>query len=379
MKNKSTLGILFPNSYDLTVPELTSERLMASVPFASRYRLMDFMLSSMVNSGIDNIAVLVKKNYHSLLDHIGGGREWDLTRKNGGLTIFPPFSEKNIDVHQGKVDALASIVGFLKRQKEKYAIISDTNIACNFDFKAFVASHIASGADVTVAYNKATISETAKRHDDTERGLYYSFKIGEENRVEKIEINTHDDGLVNLGMNIYCIDRELLIKLIMDASVRGKTFFERDILIPLIKDLKIVAYEYEKYAARITDMKSYFEENMKLLEDENLDALFGEHPIYTKIRDDNPTRYIGKSKVVNSMLADGCIIEGEVENCILFRGVKVGKGSKIKNCILMQDTIVGENVTLNYVISDKCATFSDGIEMVGPASYPIFVHKGHTV
>lgn len=379
MKTKSTLGILFPNSYDLTVPELTSERLMASVPFASRYRLMDFMLSSMVNSGIDNIAVLVKKNYHSLLDHIGGGREWDLTRKNGGLTIFPPFSEKNINVHQGKIDALASIIGFLKSQKEKYAIISDTNIACNFDFKKFVKAHIESGADVTVAYNKAMISETSKRHDDTERGLYYSFDIDADNRVKRIEINTHEDGLVNLGMNVYCIDRELLIKLIKDASVRGKTFFERDILIPLIDELKISAYEYTEYAARITDMKSYFVENMKLLEDENLDALFGVNPIYTKIRDDNPTRYIGDSKVVNSMLADGCIIEGEVENCILFRGVKIGKGSKVKNCILMQDTVVGDNVNLNYVISDKRATFSDGVEMIGPESYPLFVHKGHTV
>ena len=149
--NTDALGIIFPNSYDSLVPELVTERLMASIPFASRYRMVDFLLSSMVNCGIGNISIVVRSNYHSLMDHLGSGREWDLTRKNGGLSIFPPYSEKTVKVYNGRVEALASILDFLKDQKEKYVFMSDANIAVNFDFGAMLNAHIASGADVTIA------------------------------------------------------------------------------------------------------------------------------------------------------------------------------------------------------------------------------------
>ena len=152
--NTQALGIIFPNSYDTAMPELASERTMASIPFASRYRMIDFVLSSMVNAGIDNVSLVVRKNYLSLLDHLGSGREWDLTRKNGGLNIVPPFSQKTSKVYGGRVDALVGISEFIKMQKEEYVVISDANLACNFDFEALVKAHIAKGADVTVAYRK---------------------------------------------------------------------------------------------------------------------------------------------------------------------------------------------------------------------------------
>ena len=155
--NANALGVIFPNSYDTLVPELVGERLMASIPFASRYRMVDFILSSMVNCGIDNISLIVRKNYHSLMDHLGSGREWDLTRKNGGLNIVPPFAEKTVKVYNGRVEALASILDFLKSQKEKYVVMSDANIAVNFDFKALIEAHIASGADVTVGLRREEI------------------------------------------------------------------------------------------------------------------------------------------------------------------------------------------------------------------------------
>ena len=150
--NADAMGIIFPNSYDALVPELVTDRLMASIPFAGRYRLIDFILSSMVNCGIDNITIPVRKNYFSLMDHLGSGREWDLTRKNGGLNIIPPFAEKTITVYNHRIDALASILRFLKAQKEKYVVMTDANLAVNFDFKDMIEAHIASGADVTIAY-----------------------------------------------------------------------------------------------------------------------------------------------------------------------------------------------------------------------------------
>lgn len=375
--NANALGIIFPNSYDSYVSELVSERLMASIPFAGRYRMVDFVLSSMVTSGIDNISILVRNNYHSLMDHLGSGREWDLTRKNGGLSIYPPYSEKGMKVYAGRVDGLASILETLKDQKEKYVVMTDSNIAVNFDFKAMLDAHIASGADVTVAYAKEEIPAAMKNNTDYSN-LYFTLKL-EDGRVKKMYINSQEDGVQNLSMNIYIMDRELLIKEITAAFVRGYVYFERDILAPQADKLNIQAYEFTGYKARIYDMKSYFDENMKLLKDENLDGLFAGNPIYTKVRDDNPTRYIAGAKGKNSLVADGCVIEGIVENCILFRGVKVEKGAKVKNCVLMQDTIVECGANLEYVITDKNVKVTVAQELHGTDSFPVFVAKGQTV
>ena len=377
--NIDALGIIFPNSYDNQVPELCNERLMASIPFASRYRMIDYVLSSMVNCGIDNISVIVRKNYRSLMRHLGSGREWDLARKNGGLNIVPPYAEKTIKVYNGRVEALASIIDFLKEQKEKYVIISDANIVANYDFNAMVAAHKANGADVTIAYKKEEIPYGFMNLEPTTTAdLYYTLSL-EDGRIKEIKTNPKDSGEQNFSMNIYLIERELLIQKVQESFVRGHAYFERDILAPQLDTLKVYGYEFTGYTARISDMMSYYNENMKLLDDENLDALFGKAPIYTKIRDDNPTRYIGKAKVKNSMVADGCVIEGDVENCILFRGVKIGKGAVVKNSIIMQDSIIMGNVELDYVITDKEVTISSGKEVKGSDTFPIFVPAYKTI
>lgn len=371
--NIDALGIIFPNSYDNQVPELVSERLMASIPFASRYRMIDFLLSSMVNCGIDNISVIVRKNYRSLMRHLGSGREWDLTRKNGGLNIVPPFAEKTVKVYNGRVEALASILEFLRAQREKYVIITDANIAANFDFNAMIRAHEESGADVTIAYKVEEIPYGFMNLQATlTTDLYYTLNL-ENDRVKEIQINPKEYGPQNFSMNIYLIDRELLIDQIGKAFARGYVYFERDILAPQLNELKVYGYQYEGYSARISDIKNYFDENMKLLDNNNLDALFNRAPIYTKIRDDNPTRYIGSAKVKNAMVADGCVIEGEVENSILFRGVKVGKGAVVKNCVLMQDTVVEGNAEVEYVITDKEVTISSNKVLKGTDSFPVFI------
>lgn len=376
--NTSALGIIFPNSYDALVPEFVNVRLMASIPFASRYRLIDFILSSMSNCGIDNISVMVNNNYHSLMDHLGSGREWDLVRKKGGLTLFPPYAENTSKPYVGRVGALASILEFLMEQKEQYVVIADTNIAVNFDFKEMINEHIESGADVSIAYNEQPIPAPLRRIQTSNKAFYYTFNI-EDGRITKIYVNADQDGIQNFGMNIFVISRELLIDLVNTAFVRGQEYFERDILAPQLNKLNVHAYKYDGYVARITGIKSYFDENMKLLDDFNLNALFSKAPVYTKIRDDNPTRYITGAKVKNIMAADGCVIEGEVENSILFRGVKIGKGAKVKNCILMQDTVIEPGATVDYTITDKNVTISAGKEMKGTDTFPVYIAKYHTV
>lgn len=371
----SAMGILFPNSYDALVPELVAERSMASIPFASRYRLVDFMLSGMVNCGIDNVSLIVKRNYHSLMDHLGSGREWDLTRKNGGLNIVPPFAEKSVNVYNGRVEALASIIEFLKRQKEKYVIMADTNLAVNFNFKALLKQHIASDADVTVAYTEEKIPKALLDIDVVKKDLYYTFELDGDGRVQKIIVDDKSDGVRNISLNIYVIAKDLLVEQVRQAYVKGLTYFERDILAPQLGELNVKAYKHEGYYARILDINSYFAENMRLLKEENVNALFEKNPVYTKIRDDNPTRYAAGSRAKNVMAADGCVIEGDVENSILFKGVKVGKGAKVRNSVLMQDTVIETGATVEHTITDKNVKVTAYKELKGTDTFPVFVEK----
>ena len=244
--NADALGVIFPNSYDSLVPELVSERLMASIPFASRYRMVDFVLSSMVNSGMDNISLIVRKNYHSLMDHLGYGREWDLARKNRGLNIVPPFAKKEVKVYNGRVEALASILEFLKSQKEKYVVMSDANMAMNFDFGAMIEAHMESKADVTIAYTEEVIPEGLRAEREMNNRFYYTLKL-DGTRVTGIETNTLDTGVQNHSMNICIMERESLIKLVGDAYVLGHVYFERDILAPRLNELNVQGYKYGKF------------------------------------------------------------------------------------------------------------------------------------
>ena len=371
--NANALGVIFANSYDNLVPELVAERTMASIPFAGRYRMIDFTLSNMANSGVDNVSIIVRKNYHSLMDHLGSGREWDLTRKRGGLNIIPPFAERSIKLYSGRVDALASVLTWLSAQKERYVILSDSNIAMNFNFNKLLEAHIESGADVTMVYNRSEIPDGA-RNDN------YTIRIDANGRVTELLSNDYRPGMQNLSMNLYIIERESLIQLVRDAAVRGLVYFERDILARNLSLLNVKAFEYTGYAARIADMKSYFDENMRLLQSGNVDKLFDPaNPIYTKIRDDNPTRYLEGSKVKNCLVADGCVIEGTVENSVLFRGCTIKKGVVVKNSVLMQDTIVEENCSVDYVVTDKNVHIIEGKQLCGTDSFPVFVAKNHTV
>lgn len=379
MNNEEALAVIFANSYDALIPEMVSERLMASIPFAGRYRLCDFLISSMVHSGIDNISLIVKKNYHSLMDHLGSGQEFDLARKNGGINIVPPYAQKQIKVYEGRVEAIESLKGYLRKCTQKYVIMADANYVFNFDFRELIEAHKTTGADITAMYRKQEAPKVFLRPNGNNDEMYYTFDI-DDGRIKKIYINDRDMGKVNFGMNIYIMEKEQLIRIVDDAFVHGYSYFTRDLMATNTDSLNIQAYEYTGYASQITDMKSYFEENMKLLDEDNREALFKSgNSIYTKIRDDNPTRYINGSKAKNVMVADGCVIEGTVENSILSRGVKIGKNAKVKNCILLQDTVIEDGANLEYVITDKNVRVSRNRSLTGNDSFQVYVAKGQTV
>ena len=367
MTGKNIVGIVFSNAYDECISELTGIRTMGSVPFASRYRLIDFTLSNMVNAGIEKVGVLTKSNYQSLMDHVGTGKPWDLSRKNDGLFILPPFSTNEAGGNADKLASLKGIMGFISRSNEEYVLLSDCNTVLNLDIEALTDYHTSKNADITIVY------KNGKKPNLTDVVV---LDMNAENKAEKISISPVTDENVNYSLDVIFMKKALLERLINDAISLNYKDFEADIIQGNIEKLNIYGYEATGYAATIESMESYFKVNMELLDMANCDDLFNaDRPIYTKVRDDMPAIYGLGSSVKNSLVADGCIIEGTVENSILFRGVRVEKGAVVKNSIVMQDGFVAQNATLNCVVADKSVVITPNKTLSGAENYPVYIGK----
>ena len=369
----NVLGLVFANMHDTTLGDMTKNRTMGSVMFGGRYRLIDFPLSNMVNSGISEVGVITKSNYQSLLDHLGSAREWDLARKKGGLYILPPFGNVESTLYRGRIEALYGAMSFIKHSRAKYVILSDCDVVTNIDYKPIVAAHIESGADITAVAHTGVYSS-----DDTKTSTV--FNVDADKNVTSVLINPDISGTCTTSLNVFVMSMDFLIETVNDAMARGNVSFERNILQEKCRELKIKIYEYDNYFSKLNSPESYFKSNMALLEPENARKLFvPKRSIYTKVSDNAPVKYDLDSKVSNSLIADGCIIEGEVENSVLFRGVKVGKGAKVKNCILMQGTVVGDNAELSYLITDKNVSICENHILTSSPQYPMYVGKGASV
>lgn len=369
----NVLGLVFANMHDTTLGDMTKNRTMGSVMFGGRYRLIDFPLSNMVNSGISEVGVITKSNYQSLLDHLGSAREWDLARKKGGLYILPPFGNVESTLYRGRIEALYGAMSFIKHSRAKYVILSDCDVVTNIDYKPIVAAHIESGADITAVAHTGVYSS-----DDIKTSTV--FNVDADKNVTSVLINPDISGTCTTSLNVFVMSMDFLIETVNDAMARGNVSFERNILQEKCRELKIKIYEYDNYFSKLNSPESYFKSNMALLEPENARKLFvPKRSIYTKVSDNAPVKYDLDSKASNSLIADGCIIEGEVENSVLFRGVKVGKGAKVKNCILMQGTVVGDNAELNYLITDKNVSICENHILTSSPQYPMYVGKGASV
>ena len=371
MRANNMLGVLFSNEHDEKIHQLTEKRAMGSVPFGGRYRLIDFPLSNMVNSGINKVGVITKNNYQSLMDHLGSGKAWDLSRKREGLFILPPFGGASA-VPNSRVEYLASITRFLHNSREEYIVLSDCDMVCNIDYRDVLAFHLEKGADITLVYRMGEIPEGSS--DPT------VYTLAPDGRVLEMLINPAVKGTCNHGMSILVMKREKLISMVQDCASRNMFSFKQDFLQRNIRECKIYGYEFKGTVQTICSMNSYFAANMLLMDPKVRAELFNPNrPIYTKVRDDMPARYGLDAKVSGSIIADGCVIEGTVENCVLFRGVKVGKGAKLENCVIMQDTEVGENCCLNNVVVDKDVRIQNERSLMGSQSYPVYISKGAVV
>ncbi len=367
--NYNVLGLIFASLHDSTVIDLTKHRTMGSIMFGGRYRLIDFPLSNMVNSGIYEVGVITKSNYGSLLDHIGSGREWDLSRKKGGLHLLPPFSQQDGGIYRGRLEALNNVWSFVEHSKAEYVVMSDCDYVANIDFNDVIEKHIESKADITAVYGKYRFSEESGSCVDV-------LEMDATGRINSVLIDPQISGECNISLDMFVMRKDFLSKLVKDAASKSEYSFIRHCLQAKANEMNFVGYEFKGYYSRIDSVKSYYDANMALLNAENRNALFKPNaPIYTKIGDNGPVKYGIDAVAKNSLIADGCIIEGTVENCILFRGVKIGKGSVVKNCVLMQGSQIGKGSSLTSVITDKNVEIVDGRVLTGSESYPIYIGK----
>ena len=372
-------GLIFSNIHNSSMPELTSVRTMASVPYGCRYRLIDFPLSNMVNSGISKIGIIAHNNYQSLMDHIGTGKDWDLARRSGGIRILPPFIASYNSANGGKLyttrlEALMGVTSFISKCSEEYIVLSDCDGICTIDLNEVLADHIKKNADITIVTRPVSEKKDIPSDGATE------IKCDENGFATEVSAYIEHDRPANISTNIMIANRLFLLNAVNDASAHGYSHFYKDIIARRVKSARINCYQYDGIYLQITSLESYFRCSMQLLEPEVRHGLFvEENPIYTKLRNSAPTVYAEGSQVKNSYVADGCVIEGTVENSIIFRGVHIGKGTVVKNSILLQDTYTGDNVNLNCVITDKNVVIRNNRVLSGHESMPFFISKGAMV
>ena len=373
-------GLIFSNIHDTSISELTRIRTIASVPVGGKYRLIDFALSNMVNSDITKVGIITHYNYQSLLDHIGTGKDWDLARRSGGIKILPPFitaydSDAASKLYVTRLEALLGVLNFIGRCTEDYIVTSDCDVIANVDISDVIRYHEASGADITlVAKNIHTADYPLNNHSE----ILYSDSDG--NLTEVVDYTPRVE-YADISMNIMVFKRIFLENILLDAAAHGYVNFFKDIIAKNIGRAKIKVYHFDGYYSLIGSLASYFDFNMNLLSSEAREGLFGirNRPIFTKVRNSPPTKYTSDAKINNSLIADGCVIEGRVENSVLFRGVKVGKGTIVRNSILMQDTYIGSDAALNCVIADKNVIIKDGRVLSGHETMPFFIEKGKMI
>ena len=368
-------GIIIADEQSAHFGTLTEKRSIAALPMGGRYRLIDFCMSNMVNSGIRNIGVATQYNYSSLMDHLGSGKSWDLSRKNSGLYMLPPFVEKdNLGQITGDIDTFYGIFGFIRKTKPDYFVVSRASTFYNCTYKKALAFHKEMNADITLLYN------CEENLDPSEVQNYTYLETDETGRVTDIMKNHPHPTSKKVSMATFIIERTLFMSLVEDCFARGEHDFILDVLIKKLNTLRIFGYQFDGYVGRVNSINSYFTNNMNMLNTAIRQEIFlAKDKIFTKVKDQPPTRYGANAKVTGSLIADGCVIDGTVENSIIFRGVKIGKGTTIKNSIVMQNSVILENCFAENVVLDKEVTLLSGKTVMGQPNYPFVIAKRSVV
>jgi glucose-1-phosphate adenylyltransferase len=367
------MGIIFAN--DATLGALTDKRTMASLPYGGRYRQVDFALSNLACAGVRHIGIVTRHNYQSLINHIGSGEEWGLELEEGGLEFLTPYAMSTTNTYRGKLESLHTAMGFLEYGPEdEYVVMIDSAILSNVDLHKVLASHIESGKDITVV-TKAGIANGSKQLD-------LALKLDENGSICDIAVDYVAPADYLASMDIFVLSKKWLIRQVKEHIARNLYHMDRNLVLGLWQQGKasVNVYCFDGVALYNESVAEYFSNSLALIDkDVRHDLFSGNHPIYTRVRDRVPSYYGESCSIRDCLVADGCMLGGEAENCVLFRQVTIYPGAQVKDCVIMNDTVVGENCQLQYVILDKDVTVRPGAKLIGTPSSPVIIKRGEVV
>lgn len=369
----NAMGIIFTN--DASLGELTDKRTMASLPFGGRYRQVDFALSNLSCAGVRHVGIISRHSYQSLMNHIGDGEEWGLELEEGGLEFLTPYAQSTIHTYRGKLESLSSAMDFLEYgADDELVVMIDSAVLSNLDLTEILNNHIASGKDVTVV-TKSGIANGKKVLD-------LAMKLDEKGQVADMVVDYAAPEEYLASMDVFVLSKKWLIQQVKEMIARDKFHMDRDLVLGGWQrgKVSINVYQFQGVALYNESVEEYFYNSMALIDkDVRHDLFHGNHPIYTKVRFRVPTYYGENCEIENCLVADGCMLEGEVEDSVLFRQVSVGKDAEVENCVIMNDAVIGEGAELKYAILDKNVTVTPGAKLIGTKKNPVIVKRGETV
>ena len=367
----NVMGIIFAN--DASLGTLTEKRTMASLPYGGRYRQVDFALSNLTCAGVRHLGIITRHSYQSLMHHIGSGEEWGLELGEGALEFLTPYAQSVTDSYRGKLESLASAMDFLEYGNEDYVVIIDSAILSNVDLNKIVAAHAASGKDITVVA-KAGICNGEKKVD-------LAVKL-EKGQIADMAVDYIAPADYLASMDIFVMGKKWLIEQVKECVARNLYHMDRNLVMGGWRrgTVSVNVYEHEGVAQFNESVDEYYANTLALLEKEVRHDLFGaNHPVFTKVRDRVPCYYGEEAELDDCLIADGCVLEGKVEDSVLFRQVSIGEGAEVENCIIMNDCVIGAGAKLKNVILDKEVTVTPGAKLYGTKGHPIVIKKGETV
>lgn len=371
MKVDQIMGVINLIHETDELEQLTQSRCAATVPFGGRYRLIDFTLSNMVNSGINLVGVFAHKKYRSLMDHIGNGKSWDLQHRQSGLFVLPPITDDVQELSRGDLFHFYQNRDYFYRSKPEYVLITRSHMICNIDYKEVLAFHQQHDADITVVCKEEVKGLVGRAR---------KVKLNEAGRIVKMQESYGKLISSTYNMEMYLMKKDLLMDLVETSLAKGQDHLVRHAIFSNIRKLNVMGYKYKGFLGCVNTISSYYDNSMKLLTSEVWKQLFyNPGSIYTKVQDGAPARYTDTAKVEGSLIANGCVIEGTVKNSILFRGVHVAKGACVENSIIMQNGKVYPNSHVKYSILDKDVIIEANRDVKGTETGPFLIGKRRTV
>ncbi|MBE6925002.1 MAG: glucose-1-phosphate adenylyltransferase subunit GlgD [Ruminococcaceae bacterium] len=369
----NVMGIIFAN--DATMGDLTSKRTMASLPFGGRYRQIDFHLSNMACAGIRHIGIISRHNYQSLMNHVGDAEEWGLELGEGGLEFLTPYAMSTTDRYRGKLENLYSAMDFLEYgSDDEYVVMADSAILSSMDLNDVLAAHVESGKDITVV-TKSGIANGEKQLD-------LALKLDAKGEILDMAVDYAAPADYLASMDTFVLSKSFLKHQIKELVARDRFHMDRDLVMGLWQKgfATVNVYQFGGIALFNESVEEYFVNSLALTNPLVRGDLFHfHHPVFTKVRDRVPSYYGENCEIENCIVADGCMLDGQAKNSVLFRQVTICEGAEVENCVIMNDTVVGENCLLEYVILDKNVTVRPGSKLIGTPQTPIIIKRGETV